>query len=250
MGRISFGKGTTIKDKNETVYHPERGTSPFASNSTHINTSTPTTQVERVQVTERHFDVDKQVWEKQVSYKEVETPITSSDNLVANNTDINTAEGENDSKINAIEENYLSGTLSYIATPETIRIRPGDTITLLGLGKYLSGDYYVQDVTRNISASGYTHSATVYKTDFGTSLKSDGTSKQSESKSVTSSTPTTNEYGAYLRAYTICKGDTYYSISKKFNQGGIDFDSLIDKNTNEPIDSKTELVVGQVIIIN
>ena len=98
--------------------------------------------------------------------KKEEATQTSSDNLTSTDTNSNSATGEAEKEANDIEYETLSGTLNYIATNDTIQLQAGDTVTLRGLGNYLSGDYYVQDVTRSVSANGYSHSATLIRTDF------------------------------------------------------------------------------------
>lgn len=84
----------------------------------------------------------------------------SGDNLKSTNSDKKSSTGSVEKKYNTIEINTLEGSLSFIVTEETIKLKAGDTVKLEGLGKFLSGNYYVQDVTRQISSSGYSHNAT------------------------------------------------------------------------------------------
>ena len=66
----------------------------------------------------------------------------------------------------------LQGDCSLIPNAKTARIKMGDTVSCLGLGKYLSGKYFVDEVTRTIDNSGgYSHSISVQKNGFGDSLK-------------------------------------------------------------------------------
>ena len=148
--------------------------------------------------------------------------------------------------------NTLSGSLSFIATPDTIQIKAGDTITLKGLGKYLSGDYYVQDVTRNISKDGYSHSATVIRTDFGTSLKSEGGSsaKAKETSTAQSSGIPTSDNGANFKTYTVKQGDTPYLVAKRELNDPSLIGRLFDARTKERLDVTSQLKVGQEIIID
>ena len=70
------------------------------------------------------------------------------------------------------EFNTLVGELRLIPSKRTIRIRVGQTINLQGVGKYLSGQYFVSAVRRALDKDGgYSHSITVIKTGFGDSLK-------------------------------------------------------------------------------
>lgn len=180
--------------------------------------------------------------------KDVKKPVANKDsedssNLTSSTSDNKSATGSAEKKYNTIEYNTLNGTLNFIATTETIKIQVGDTITLDGLGKYLSGNYYVQEVSRSLSSSGYSHNCTLVKTDFGKSLKSKeskGASK-STTKTVTSSTPTNK------RKYIVKKGDTLMSISKKFFGNGGHTSRIIDAKTQQK--ATANLKVGQTLII-
>lgn len=82
------------------------------------------------------------------------------------------SQAQADSEYIEIEYNTLEGELPLKASKKTIKIKPGDTIKIEGLGKYLSGLYYVSAVKRTIDNSqGYSHTLTVIKTGFGSSLK-------------------------------------------------------------------------------
>lgn len=70
-----------------------------------------------------------------------------------------------------IEFRTLVGQLQLIPTPKTISLRVGQTIELGGIGSYLSGKYFISDIRRTVSSSGYTHTLTVIKTGFGDSIK-------------------------------------------------------------------------------
>lgn len=71
-----------------------------------------------------------------------------------------------------IEFNTLTGELALTSTEKSIRLKVNDTIKIEGLGKYLSGLYYVTAVRRTLSKDGgYTHSLSLLKNGFGDSLK-------------------------------------------------------------------------------
>ena len=104
---------------------------------------------------------------------------SSGGNLTSTNSNSSSATGSAEKKYNTIEYNILEGQIKFIATKETIKLTAGDTVKLNGLGKYLSGKYFVQDVTRKVDKDGYTHYATLIKTDFGNSLKTASSSSSS-----------------------------------------------------------------------
>lgn len=168
----------------------------------------------------------------------------SGDNLTSSTSDGKTGTGIVEKKYNTIELNTLNGTLSFIVTEETIKLRAGDTVKLEGLGKYLSGNYYVKDITRQISSNGYSHSATLIKTDFGKSLKVSGSTSKSEAQKATSS-PKADEA---KRTYTVKKGDCLWKIAKQYYGDGAQWGKIYDANTNQ-IANPDLIYVGQVFVI-
>ena len=168
------------------------------------------------------------------------------DNLTSSNSDQNSSAGSVEKKYNTIEINTLSGSLSFIVTEETIKLRAGDTVNIQGIGKYLSGSYYVQDITRQISSNGYSHNATLIRTDFGSSLKvsSSTTKKKTEEKKVQSSP----QASTAKRTYTVKKGDCLWKIAKQFYGNGALYTKIYDANTNQ-IANPNLIYVGQVFVI-
>ena len=175
------------------------------------------------------------------------------DNLSSSSSNKNESKGSVEKKYNTIEINTLNGTLNFIVTEETIKLKAGDTVKLQGLGKYLSGDYYVKDITRQVSKNGYSHSATLIKTDFGNSLKTvsktsaknnNNTKKDSTKKKVSSSSSSKSAQ----RTYTVKKGDCLWNIAKKFYGNGALYTKIYDANTNK-IANPNLIYVGQVFVI-
>lgn len=169
----------------------------------------------------------------------------SGDNLVSSTSDVNSGSGSVEKKYNTIELNTLEGTLNFIVTEETIKLRTGDTVKLNGLGKHLSGNYYIKDLTRQISNNGYSHSATLIKTDFGKSLKvtKKSTKKKDEKKVISSP-----KADSAKRTYTVKKGDCLWKIAKQFYGNGALYTKIYDANTNK-IANPNLIYVGQVFVI-
>lgn len=170
----------------------------------------------------------------------------SGDNLTASSSSKNDSSGQVEKKYNYIEVNTLSGTLNFIVNEETIKLKAGDTVKLNGLGKYLSGNYYVKDITRQISSSGYSHSATLIKTDVGSSLKTKTKSKDKKKpvKKVTSSP----SKATAQRTYTVKKGDCLWNIAKQFYGNGSAYTKIYDANTNK-IANPNLIYPGQIFVI-
>lgn len=172
---------------------------------------------------------------------------STGDNLTSSNSDKDSSTGSVEKQYNTIEINTLSGTLNYIVNQDTIKLKAGDTVSLQGLGKYLSGNYYVEEVTRQISSSGYSHSATLIKTDFGKSLKlnSSGTTSQN---TPTESVPSTPSASTAQRTHTVKKGDNLWGIAKKYYGDGSKYTKIYDANTKQ-IANPNLIYVGQVFVI-
>lgn len=198
------------------------------------------------------YDPSKGEWTKSTSKSTSESkggsssPSNGGDNLTSSNSDKNSSTGSVEKQYNNIEINTLSGSLSFIVTEQTIKLRAGDTVNIQGIGKYLSGSYYVQDITRQIGSSGYSHSATLIRTDFGSSLKvkSSSTKKKKVEKKVQSS-PKSDKA---KRTYTVKKGDSLWKIAKQFYGNGSLYTKIYDANTNK-IANPNLIYVGQVFVI-
>lgn len=102
------------------------------------------------------------------------TALQTTSNVVNNNSESKVdSKGAADKEYIDIEYNTLEGELRLTSTEKSIRIKVNDTIQLEGVGKYLSGLYYVAGIKRTLNKdTGYTHTLTVIKTGFGNSLKS------------------------------------------------------------------------------
>lgn len=182
-----------------------------------------------------------------------------SDNLTTSNSGKDSSAGKTEKQHNYIEMNTLSGTLNYIVTKQTIKIKAGDTIKIKNLGKYLSGKYYVKDVTRQIGSNGYSHSATLIKTDMGATLKPRTKSKDTKCKlkKVSSSKPrivnsalrSSAVKNSAIRTYSVKRGDCLWNISKRYYGDGSLCTKIYDANTNQIVDPHS-IYVGQVLIIS
>lgn len=186
-------------------------------------------------VKKRVYDNETRTW-KQVTV-DVKDKNTSSKRDKGKKKNGSTGTGTSDSKagkkattskttkkVNKKTLRSLTGSLSFIPNENTIKIKPRDTIELHGLGKYLSGKYYVESIERTLSSSGYTQTANVIKTNFRKSVKlvakyPDEKSKLKDYDSIYKknlSKYKSTHKGAKPKKHVVKKGDTLYSISKKY----------------------------------
>jgi hypothetical protein len=70
-----------------------------------------------------------------------------------------------------VEFNTLTGSCKILPTKNSIKLKVGETVTLQGIGKYLSGLYFIAGITRTISESGYEMTLQLIRNGFGDSLK-------------------------------------------------------------------------------
>ena len=157
---------------------------------------------------------------------------TNSDKPTTSSEDNTQSDGNKDSSTSEAEETYneidyynLQGELNYIATEETIKLKAGDTVTLNGLGKYLSGNYYMVSVTRTLDSSGYSHKAEVVRMDFGSRIKTTTVKTKEKPKEVPVA-PTT-------RTYTVVRGDCLWNIAKKFYGNGAEWQKIYNANQDK-----------------
>lgn len=192
------------------------------------------------------YDNDLGIWTESVSYSDGSgnNGSNNSDNLTSSNSDKNSSTGSVEKEYNDIEINTLSGTLNFIVTAETIKLKAGDTVNILGIGKYLSGSYYVKDLTRQIGSDGYSHSATLIKTDFGNSLKITSSAQKVNQKT----TPSSSQASSAKRTHTVRKGECLWGIARHYYGNGALYTKIYDANTNQIADPKL-IYIGQVLII-
>lgn len=173
---------------------------------------------------------------------------SSGGNLTSSNSNQYSSTGSAEKKYNTIEYSILEGTLKFIATKETIKLQAGDTVDIQGIGKYLSGYYYVQDVTRNISKDGYSHTATLIKTDFGDSVKSSSTSTVNKeipkvNPPAPAPAPKPQQRIHYLKA-----GECLWSVAQKYYESGAQYPKIANANNISPSQYR-RLPIGLKLII-
>lgn len=196
----------------------------------------------------RTYDPKTGTWKKTSSNDTTDTT-KKDDNLTSTTSDTDSSTGSVEQKYNYIEINTLVGTLNFIVTKETIKVKAGDTLNLKGLGKHLSGKYYVKDITRQISNNGYSHTATLIKTDFGESLKTKTSTKSKKStKKSSKKVSSANKSSSAKRTHTVKTGECLWGIAVKYYGDGSKYTKIYDANTNK-IANPNLIYPGQVFVI-
>ncbi len=67
--------------------------------------------------------------------------------------------------------NVLEGSLDVIPDTGIMGRKLMQTLQLNGLGKYLTGKYYIEEITRTHDSNGFTISLTVSRSDFRSTIK-------------------------------------------------------------------------------
>lgn len=80
-----------------------------------------------------------------------------------------------DKKYKEYEIRTLEGEITIRPHAVSIKAEIADTIKISGIGKYLSGLYYVSEVHRTISSDGFSQTMNLLKTNFTDSLKEQST---------------------------------------------------------------------------
>lgn len=193
------------------------------------------------------YDPTTGAWRTESGGQTLEQAVTSEpknstpSNVTSTNPD--TAQGDAEKKAKTIEYNVLQGDLNFIPTPTTIKLKAGNTVNLQGFGNYLSGLYFVQDLTRRISSDGYTHSATVIKTDFGDSLKAPQEPTPTNRDAQTDISQQTE-----TKSYTLQKGECLWTVAEKFYGNGSLYTKIAEANNISP-SQYTSLPIGLKLII-
>ena len=142
-------------------------------------TSTANTKTTRPDKSYLSYDPKTGKWVPDANNVKVASTTTSSTkNTTPSTKKTGTASSNFDSKKDSDKEyieaefNVLTGEMRLTPTSKSIRIRVNDTVKIDGLGKYLSGLYFVSAISRKVSISdGYTHTLQLIKNGFGESVK-------------------------------------------------------------------------------
>lgn len=128
----------------------------------------------------------------------------------------------------------LTGTVKILPN---LSIQPRDTVTMQGLGKNLSGVYFVEEVTINIDNNGISQDLSVSKNAFGGSINSPSPNKtttttpSTPSKEVTPTQPNT-------RIHVLKKGETLWGLAVKYYGSGLKWTHIAKANNIDPNDDK------------
>lgn len=90
----------------------------------------------------------------------------------SNNSATSDSKTSAEKKYIEVEFNTLTGECEIVPNSKSLRLKVGDTVTLKGVGKYLSGLYFISEIKKSISTSdGLKISLVLIRNGFGNSLK-------------------------------------------------------------------------------
>lgn len=181
-------------------------------------------------------------WQDTLIKKKRETVTPSTDSTSSNPTPDNSASKD----LRSIEKDLLRGEASIV--PET-KIKSRGTIELDGLGKYVSGLYYVEQVKRTWGADGFSQTLELSRNALGQSIKK-GLIPQAKPKELT------NEYSdrdivspnVEKRIHIVVSGDTLFKIATKYYGNGNLFTKIASANNIKEKDYG-KIQVGARLII-
>lgn len=139
--------------------------------------------------------------------------------------------------------NYFTARVKLKPTDTTIKIKPTNTVQIRGVGNYLGGKFYVQDVNISIDTGGLSLELTVIKVKFPrSSVKPKAKSKGKKTGKKTQ-----------IKKHKVKKGETLLSITKKYfkNKNKTTQRKHLNKmkKKNNIKDEKEKLKVGRIIYI-
>lgn len=134
----------------------------------------------------RAFNPQTQKWESIAENNTPSSPSSSSSrssssstsNRSQTSTPVSTYTEKSDGLAKSANKNFITEELTYLVgdaevepNSVTFATKAGNTVSLMGLGKHLSGLYFVTEVTTEITTSGLTLKYSVLKNGFGKTLK-------------------------------------------------------------------------------
>lgn len=167
----------------------------------------------------------------------------------SSNSTSTTSSSNNNTKYTS--ETILEGDITLKEPNPKIKAKSG--VTLEGLGKKLSGLYFVESVEHTFNDNGYEQKITVSRKWIGESLKNGSappTTNNTPKPPAPTPTPPKQPITPPVstRTYTVKKGDTLWGIAKKYYGKGSQYTKIYNANKDK-IKNPNLIYPGQVIKI-
>ena len=150
----------------------------------------------------------------------------------------------------------LTGSVEIVPN---LDLRVGNTVNMQGLGKYISGLYFIEEIEYSIDRSGgMTQTLSVSKNAFGESVNSKPKNTSSSTTNTTNNTSATQEQPQQVtppkeetRTHTFKKGDTLWGLAVKYYGSGTKWTHIAKANGIDVNDDKRirSIQVGEVFKI-
>lgn len=138
-----------------------------------------------------------------------------------------------DKPVQSSDTYILTGTAEV---EPNLALRVGHTVNLQGLGKYLSGAYYVEEITYSIGKDGIKQSLSLSKNAFGESINTPPPLK--EATTTTPPKPAQQEVAKpkeeKKRTHKLKRGESLWSLAKTYYKDGTKWPVIAKANGIDP----------------
>lgn len=145
------------------------------------------------------------------------------------------------------ETYILTGSANIVPN---LKLRVGNTVNMQGLGKYVSGLYFVEEITYTLNSKGLSQSISVSKNAFGESINSSNSSTTNTNTNTTKQEEPVKQESK-KRTHTFKKGDTLWSLAVKYYGSGTKWTYIAKANGIDVNDDKRirSIQIGEVFTI-
>lgn len=143
----------------------------------------------------------------------------------------------------------LTGSVDIIPN---LALRVGNTVNMQGLGKYISGLYFIEEIEYTLDRKGLSQTLSVSKNAFGESINSQPkVTTNNTTNNTTSSSEQVKPQQEATRKHTFKKGDTLWGLAVKYYGSGSKWTHIAKANGINVNDDKRirSIQIGEVFII-
>lgn len=146
----------------------------------------------------------------------------------------------------------LTGSVEIVPN---LDLRVGNTVNMQGLGKYISGLYFIEEIEYTLDKNGLSQTLSVSKNAFGESVnsqpKTTSTSSNGNANNNTNSSEEVKPKQENTRTHTFKKGDTLWKLAVTYYGNGSKWTHIAKANGIDVKDDKRirSIQIGEVFTI-